>query len=131
MKQEIIKTKIPHIGDIEIKVVSIEDKWWLSQIVQFITLSDERFAVIAFSNPPLKTQVTFQNTLQRFITFIQAGGEPQAANKIRTHFNNWINKQNGTFNSVQRGTQSNGAKVSGTEIIEPDKQYGGRLGRRT
>lgn len=124
MENKNIKTKISGIGEIEISILQTGEDWWCKEIESFVTNSEIRFSVIAMTRPELRNNFNFQSILQRFITFIQRGGQPQTANLICNHFNNWINTQNGTIN-YQSSTKQQRSNLPTTIIIRPDKTYDG------
>jgi hypothetical protein len=126
MENKNVKFTVDGIGEIEISIIQTGETWWCKEIENFATHSQQRFSVMAMTKPELKYKETFQSLLQKFITFIQRGGEPQSSNLICNHFNNWLNKQNG-FNSTQRGFTPERSNVCGTDVIRPDKTYEGIL----
>ena len=126
MEKKIIKTTIDGIGEIEVSILQTGEDWWCNEIESFATTSQMRFSAIACTKPQLQSRVNFQELLQKFINFIQTGGQPQTSHLICNHFNNWLNKQNG-FNADQNGFTAKGSNVSGTIGIRPDKTYDGTL----
>lgn len=127
MEQKKIITNISGVGQVEVNVLqSTNNEWWCNQIQDFVKNNQSRFEIIVIQNKKLQTADVFQSVLQRFISFIQAGGTPQTSNLIANHFTNWINTQNGNY-SYKSSTSTNGSKVSGTSVIRPDKTYDGIL----
>jgi hypothetical protein len=109
-------TFIYGIGNIEVDIVQIGKPVWLKEIETFVTSSQDSFTIIAIQKPELKNPLFLQRAIQAFVNHIQAGGEEQKANMIRTHFRNWINKQNGSLKDITNGTK--------TGNTEADRQSG-------
>lgn len=126
MEKKIIKTNVDGIGEVEVSILQTGEIWWCNEIEDFTKNSGVRFSAIAMTKPELQYKHNFQELLQKFITFIQSGGQPQSSNLICNHFNNWLNKQNG-FNNFKGGFATERSGLSGTTIIRPDKTYDGTL----
>ncbi len=112
VEKKTVKTSVSGIGDMELSVLQIGNRKWLTHIEIFITQNQRLFTVIAMNKPELQNPLFLQRAIQAFIKHIQMGGEEQTSNLIANHFRNWINKQNGSLKSIIYGEQQN---ADGTE----------------
>lgn len=94
------------IGNIEVDVMQLGNKQWLGEIEKFIASSGDSFTIIAIQKPELKNPLFLQRAIQAFVNHIQAGGEEQKHNQIRSHFRNWLYKQNGSLKDIINGQKT-------------------------
>lgn len=116
MEKKKIFTSITGVGKINVEMLLCGKDWWLNEIEEFITKSDEKFYAISRIHQELNSAEKFETILQNFINHIQTGGEEQKANLIRNHFRNWVaiyikNNINGKSStnggdSAKRGTST-------------------------
>lgn len=99
-EKKTLKTTIQGIGEVEIDILQLGDSRFLKEIEKFISNSSEKFYAITYFKPELKLPIHFQRALQAFVIHIQQGGEEQTAPLMRSHFRNWINKQNGSLKYI-------------------------------
>ena len=130
VEKKTVKTSVTGIGDMELSVLQIGNRKWLTHIEIFITQNQRLFTVIAMNKPELQNPLFLQRAIQAFIKHIQSGGEEQTSNLISNHFRNWINKQNGSLKQIIYGEQQQNA--DGTEAslrdsvkAEFNRRYGG------
>jgi hypothetical protein len=129
VEKKTVKTSVTGIGDMELSVLQIGNRKWLTHIEIFITQNQRLFTVIAMNKPELQNPLFLQRAIQAFIKHIQSGGEEQTSSLIANHFRNWINKQNGTLKTIIYGEQTS---TDGTETTlrdsvkaEFNRRYGG------
>lgn len=110
IEKKTVKTSVTGIGDMELSVLQIGNKKWLTHIEIFITQNQRLFTVTAMNKPELQNPLFLQRAIQAFIKHIQSGGEEQTSNLIANHFRNWINKQNGSLKNIINGEQTGNAE---------------------
>lgn len=127
-EKKTLKTTIQGIGEVEIDILQLGNSFFLKEIEKFISNSSEKFYAITYFKPELKLPIHFQRALQAFVIHIQQGGEEQTAPLMRSHFRNWINKQNGSLKFIINGNQpnSNESKQNLRENIQTEfsRRYG-------
>ena len=130
VEKKTVKTSVSGIGDMELSVLQIGNRKWLTHIEIFITQNQRLFTVIAMNKPELQNPLFLQRAIQAFIKHIQSGGEEQTSTLIANHFRNWINKQNGSLKQIIYGEQQQNADGTETSLrdsvkAEFNRRYGG------
>lgn len=100
LEKKTFSVKITGVGEVEVYMVMSGIDWWLSEIEKFITQSEDRFVHLAMQKPLMQKPTNFQKILQAFINHHQSSADEQTANRIRNHFKNWIEKQNGSLEKL-------------------------------
>lgn len=122
-------TFIYGVGNIEVEILQLRGKErWNKEIELFVTGGASSFEVIVMQKHELKNPLFFSRALQAFIMHIQAGGEEQQSNQIRSHFRNWLYKQNGSLKDIINGTKTGDTETdrqSGRDSLKAafDKRY--------
>lgn len=126
-----IKAKLTGIGEIEVSILQMGAGWYLIELEKFVTQSDESFFAISRANFDLMLPIHMQRAIQAFIIHLQSGGEKQTCPLIRTHFRNWVKRQNGTLKNIINGQQQSNSTENQSNVRESvqtefDRRYGGR-----
>lgn len=127
-EKKTLKTTIQGIGEVEIDILQLGNSFFLKEIEKFISNSSEKFYAITYFKPELKLPIHFQRALQAFVIHIQQGGEEQTAPLMRSHFRNWINKQNGSLKFIINGNQPNSNETNASLRDNVQAEFSRRFG---
>lgn len=122
MKKE-ITTKITGLGEFKIIIYTVCDEKELLQLERFLTNSQKAFETLVMTRPYMKSISNFQAALQHFVTSIQEKSNYQEAARLRDHFINWLNTQNGSLEKVIAASKVN--SVSEEDRIDHDEYMNG------
>ncbi len=98
--QKKVKFEIVGLGELEISFFTNVERWQIRELFHFIVNSQREFETIAMTKPFMKTVENFQIGLQAFVNGVQEKGEYEETARIKGHFVNWLNSQNGSLEKV-------------------------------
>ncbi len=98
--------EIKGLGELEIVFFTNVERWQIRELFHFIVNSQKEFETIAMTKPFMKSVQNFQLGLQAFVYGIQEKGEYEETARIKGHFINWLNSQNGSLEKVIESMKS-------------------------